>query len=281
MTTLINGMRRKCNAFFPANAAAILSMPRPRSFQEDFWAWGWDNSGVFSVRSVYRELVRRNTISNDGTGSSTDDSNTWKHLWKLKVMPKIRIFSWRVIKNLLPTAGELHRRHIKEVGNCPLCGHDNETLFHALTECEHAKVFWVAAQDFFEVKLPKLNPATWARDILDPSLIKKYDAAIVVSVMWAIWGSRNKYNHGEEKYQPLKSMELVYEFVKSLDIPMTESVIVDSIIPRWKRPPAGWLKINTDGAISALESLAGVGIVVRDEAGDEAGEVVMVEGHKY
>jgi hypothetical protein len=129
--------------------------------------------------------------------------------------------------------------------------------------------------------LPKLNPATWARDILDPSLIKKHDAAVVVSVMWAIWGSRNKYNHGEEKYQPLKSMELVYEFVKSLDIPMTESVIVDSIIPRWKRPPAGWLKINTDGAISALESLAGVGIVVRDEAGDEAGEVVMVEGHKY
>jgi ribonuclease HI len=127
------------------------------------------------------------------------------------------------------------------------------------------------------VKLPKLNPATWARDILDPSLIKKYDAAVVVSVMWAIWGSRNKYNHGEEKYQPLKSMELVYEFVKSLDIPMTESVIADSIIPRWKRPPAGWLKINTDGAISALESSAGAGIVVRDDAG----EVVMVEGHKY
>ena len=30
--------------FYPTNAAAILSMPRPMSFQKDFWAWGWDTS---------------------------------------------------------------------------------------------------------------------------------------------------------------------------------------------------------------------------------------------
>jgi hypothetical protein len=136
--------------FFPADAAAILSMPRPRSFQEDFWAWGWDNSGVFSVRSVYRELVRRNTISNDGTGSSTDDSNTWKHLWKLKVMPKIRIFWWRVIKNL-PQLQENYIEGILRRWETVPCVDMIMRLFHALRECEHVKVFWVVAQDFFEV----------------------------------------------------------------------------------------------------------------------------------
>ena len=74
---------------------------------------------------------------------------------------------------MLPAAGELKRRHIKELGNCPLCGNDNETLFLALVECDHAKLFWIAAQEFFGVKLPRLNPATWARDILDMSLVKK------------------------------------------------------------------------------------------------------------
>jgi hypothetical protein len=37
---------------------------------------------------------------------------------------------------------ELNRRHIKEVGNSLLCGHDNETLFHFVVLCE------VASQEF-------------------------------------------------------------------------------------------------------------------------------------
>jgi hypothetical protein len=118
---------------------------------------------------------------------------------------------------MLPAAGELKWRHIKELVNFPLCGHYNETLFHALVECEHAELSWIAAQDFFGVKLPRLNPATWAKYILDASIFKKQDAALAVSVMWAIWGSRNKFNHGEAKYRPMKSMGLVDEFIKTLD----------------------------------------------------------------
>ena len=104
------------------------------------------------------------------------------------------------------------------------------------------------------MKLPKLNPVTWTRDILYASLIKKYDAAVAVSVMWAIWGSRNKFNHGEEKYQPKKSMDLVDEFIKSLEFPGTDSALSESIAPKWTRLAAGWLKINTDGAICAVNA---------------------------
>jgi hypothetical protein len=125
--------------FFPLDAAAILSMPRPRSEQADFWAWAWDKTGVFTVRSAYKELVQIDGLPEPAGGSSTNDEPTWKSLWKLKVMPKIRVFWWRVVKNLLPCAAELRRRHIKEISVCMLCGNDNETLFHALIECEHAR----------------------------------------------------------------------------------------------------------------------------------------------
>jgi hypothetical protein len=37
-------------------------MPRPMPFQEDFWVWGWDNSGVFSIESAYWKMVNRNTL---------------------------------------------------------------------------------------------------------------------------------------------------------------------------------------------------------------------------
>jgi hypothetical protein len=48
--------------------------------------------------------------------------------------------------------------------------------------------------------LPRLHPVTWAMDILDPSLMNRKNAVIVVSVMWAIWTNRNKYTHGEVVY---------------------------------------------------------------------------------
>lgn len=39
----------------------------------------------------------------------------------------------------------MRRRHMKETSNCPLCGHEMETLFHALVECDHARMFWSMA----------------------------------------------------------------------------------------------------------------------------------------
>ena len=126
--------------FFPVDAAAILSMPRPRTVQEDFWVWAWEKTGVFTVRSAYRALVQQEGRP-EMASSSDGDEKTWRSLCNLRVMPKIRVFWWRVVKNLLPCASELQRRHIKETRLCPLCGHDDERLYHALVECEHAKAF--------------------------------------------------------------------------------------------------------------------------------------------
>ena len=36
-------------------------------------------------------------------------------------------------------------------------------FFDALVECDHALLFWDAAMDFFNVKLPRLHPVTWTR----------------------------------------------------------------------------------------------------------------------
>ena len=252
--------------FFPLDAAAILNIPRPRTEQDDFWAWAWDRTGIFTVRSAYRELIQRCGLSEPATGSSTGDEATWKALWRLRIMPKIRVFWWRVVKNLLPCAAELRRSHMKEISNCPLCGNDNETKFHALVECEHAKLFWSAAQDLFDLKMPRLNPATWSRDVLDADIMSKREAAIAVSVMWTIWGSRNSYNHGDVKYQPLRSVELVDELIKSLEIPAQEDP--SAVVQKWARPALGWMKLNTDGALNLQDGVAGAGIVARDNTGN-------------
>jgi hypothetical protein len=101
--------------FYPFDSAAILSMPRPRTEQLDFWAWEWEKSGSFSVRSAYLEIILKDGLL-EPTGSLLDgDESTWKAFWGLRVMPKFRVFWWRVVKNLPPCTSELHRRQKKFV----------------------------------------------------------------------------------------------------------------------------------------------------------------------
>jgi hypothetical protein len=59
-----------------------------------------------------------------------------------------------------------------------------ETLFHALVECDHARMFWSMAKDHFGLKVP----ATWTEDILDHKVVSKRDAAVAISIMLTIWG---------------------------------------------------------------------------------------------
>jgi hypothetical protein len=126
------------------------------------------------------------------------------------------------LKGFIPTYGELHRRHMKEMSICPLCGHREESLYHCMVQCDHAMAFWEAAEEHFGVNIPRLHQALWSLDILDPGIVKRKDADIFVSVMWAIWTSRNKYTQGEVAYQPRRAIELVDELVRSLDLPPQE-----------------------------------------------------------
>jgi hypothetical protein len=233
---------------------------------------------LFSVKSAYKEITQRRGYPEVLGSSSTADEQTWKSLWKLRVMPKIRVFWWRVIKNLLPCASELRRRHIKQISFCPMCGHDNETLYHALIECEHARSFWRSAEEFFGLNLPRLHTSTWCRDVLDPDIVGKREATIAVSVMWTILGSRNNYDHGEVKYQPRKSMDLVDELIKSLEIPCTREWAPAGVeVQKWLKPDQGWVKLNCDGALDIAAGVAGVGIIVRDHPG----AFVAAECRKY
>lgn len=242
-------------------------MPRPRTNVEDFWAWEAEKNGVFSVKSAYRLLMDQKLAQLNEPSTSQYGEVSWKALWRLRVQPKIRVFWWRAMKKILPSSAELHRRHVGESGHCPMCGNSEETLFHALTKCDHAVLFWNEAKNFFNVKLPRLHPLTWKQDLLDSAFLKKDHAVVIISVMWVIWSNRNKYTHGEAQYQPLKSMELIHELITSLDIPRGEPAGQNVTKGRWKAPLQGWVKLNCDEATNQATGDAGSGVVARDDRG--------------
>ena len=120
------------------------------------------------------------------TESSEKNKQLWTRLWKLKVLPKVRVFWWRVLRGILPVESTLQYRHTATLARCKVCKGDDEDLMHALIKCSHAQSLWREAREWLHIKLPELHPLTWCRDILCDPRFSESDRAKIVTVMWAI-----------------------------------------------------------------------------------------------
>jgi hypothetical protein len=88
---------------------AIQAIPICTRRFDDQWAWHYERSGVFSVRTVYRMLAdtkrrREAWLFEKGSCSQHErEEKEWVSLWKTKVPGKIRVFLWTLAKNSIPT----------------------------------------------------------------------------------------------------------------------------------------------------------------------------------
>jgi hypothetical protein len=203
--------------FFAPDVDSILSIPLRSTGGDDWLAWSKEKSRIYTVRSAYKSLMEARQLeearNNNGhvVSSSENDTDLWRRLWKLPVVPKVRVFWWRVHRGILPDYRTLSHRHIMDNSTCALCKAESESVMHALIECSHAKLFWEAAKEILLVKLPKLHPMTWAKDILCESFFNQHEKAIITSVMYSIGSSRNNLTHRESGFSPAKTMEMVKE----------------------------------------------------------------------
>lgn len=251
--------------FLAPDAQAILNIPLRNGGGEDFQAWAFESTGIYTVKSAYRTLVthKERLAREEGadTGTSQTERQLWNSLWKLKVIPKVRVFWWRVLNKILPVEETLKRRHIKELDRCNVCLAMGEDLMHALIHCTHAKRFWNEAEALFEFHLPRLHPDTWSRDIICDSRFADDERAKIITVMWAIWHSRNRWVHDHEKLDPGNVVRKIREDLALLELPRKQA----SILPGygWRPPEDDIVKINCDGAIDILFGKGGAGGVAR------------------
>ena len=80
----------------------IQSIPLPITDVADSFCWGYSGSGDFSTKSATWKA--HDNISRE--------QPMWKYqwIWKLDVMPKIRVFLWQLCYNVLPSRGNLLHR---------------------------------------------------------------------------------------------------------------------------------------------------------------------------
>lgn len=60
-------------------------------------------------------------LSQTSEGSSMGEDETWKVIWKVRILPKAKQFIWWGCVNILPAGETLWRRHVPVEGMCPRC----------------------------------------------------------------------------------------------------------------------------------------------------------------
>lgn len=90
----------------------IQRIPIPNQQRRDNWFWFMEDSGKFTVISVYKHLQGMH---------DTSYNNFWKKLWSLKIPAKVINFLWCVCRGCLPTMTALALKHINVDKKCPWC----------------------------------------------------------------------------------------------------------------------------------------------------------------
>jgi hypothetical protein len=177
---------------------------------DDEWAWFFEKSGSFTVRSAYRminSIKRRREMWLDhqaGISNIQEEEGAWTKLWQLKVPSKIKVFLWRLARHSIPTADVLHKRNMSTIVGCQLCHATTDSWRHSLLSCTLARSVW-ALMDEGLVEHISVNEIPDAKQwlfMLNESMSHEDFTTVVVS-LWAIWTARRKALHEELFQSPM------------------------------------------------------------------------------
>lgn len=263
--------------FHASDVDDILQIRVGGAGREDFVAWNYTRNGLFNVRSAYHFRMEQMRCRNDAAESSTASSAAthrgWLQLWGADVPGKVKVHTWRLIKNGLALGAELHRRRIKPGVFCVACGRE-ETAVHRFWRCPHAKMIWnrhKQVQGF-----PVQDPPVWVES---PGDMKNWmlewlghacsqEKELILMTLYQIWLARNDARDGKRIEEPSSVADKAWRFLEEWkEIKEPRSTISTRPTGHWLPPEVGWIKANTNGATAMNLGVGGGGAILRDHHG--------------
>ncbi|MFQ6663641.1 hypothetical protein Gotur_031084 [Gossypium turneri] len=238
----------------------ICNIPIGDVGQADRMIWFHNPHGYFTSKSAYSWLL----LKEIGYGPHRF---FWKAIWKLDTLPKIRVFTWRVGHEILPTNCKIATIRQGFDKGCPRCGAETETLLHALKDCPTSRdVLSIGGWSRSFISKNYDRCIDWLEDLM--RVLDKRAMADLMTILWNCWNNRNNFifrgkeEEAKQIWERASNLHREFRICNLLKEPLLSQNIVEK---KWKRPPKNFLKVNFDATVG--ENRCGYGTVIRDEEG--------------
>ncbi|XVF74111.1 hypothetical protein PTKIN_Ptkin13bG0034000 [Pterospermum kingtungense] len=168
--------------------------------------WRFTRNGEFLVKSSYH-LARGFKDHGDEEHNESREGNNedvvgkiliWKKVWKAQVPNKIKNFGWQICQEIIAVYTNLAKRKIPIPIQCPRCRKEDETVIHALRDCELAQEVWQLSEvkDYW-LKLQGTQMFSWLENVMSKADEHSFDLGLMT--IWSIWNARNAAVKCDEK----------------------------------------------------------------------------------
>ncbi|XP_021734037.1 uncharacterized protein LOC110700742 [Chenopodium quinoa] len=158
---------------------------------DDFVYWKLTRDGGFSTKSAYSLLVRQSVVS---IVSTPAPDQWWKSFWGLPLLPRFKLFCWKLLHDALPLLATLFSKGLPVDPVCTFCCLDLETTSHLFRDCPFIRILWNSTLLSLNGTLPESTSFTeWVVSVVSYFRRSKDLVSLTsfVSLLWAIWIVRN------------------------------------------------------------------------------------------
>ncbi|XP_056688409.1 uncharacterized protein [Spinacia oleracea] len=179
--------------FAPNTAREILSMHISQEDKDDKVCWIDNKMGQPTVKSIYNQLI----LEKCQRQISTSENKFWKRLWKCDMMPKWKIFIWKIMNRAIAIKRNLQKRGMRVDGRCALCMEFTESDNHLFRDCSMSNHIWKASSLGINAGVNQhIDIREWIKNFM--SLFWNEDGGhsprvlMFVATLWSIWLHRNE-----------------------------------------------------------------------------------------
>ncbi|KAL0744395.1 hypothetical protein Bca4012_085908 [Brassica carinata] len=259
----------KIRRHLPDFEERILSIIPSLTGAPDKLIWLGTRSGDYSTKSGYFSAV---TDDDDRLLLQNDQRFKWKtRVWNLPCAPKVRLFSWKLLKGALPVGERLLERHVPVDPRCKRCG-CSESIIHLLFQCQFAQRVWQLAPFTTELDVSGILDlmASWeslcSLKCLPPAGIA--NGSLFPWIIWTIWKARNKFVFEGHSAKPEDTLSSAITLAREWSTDMKkESITKQRVASCSSPPPLGAIVVRSDASWSPVSSIAGLGWVFLEETG--------------
>lgn len=254
---------------------AVKAIQIPVGNHVDVQVWPFTKNGQYSVKSGYK-IVHEEKFFGVKKGASSSqglDRRIWKIAWSFDVVPKVGMFMWKCISDILPVMSNLRKKKAVQIPLCPICVMYEETMEHCFFHCDWVQAVWFEAPLNYKVDRQSITSFNcWLLRVLDDDDLHKGAkmklGTAIAYTMWCIWKRRCSWIYDQIEVDSMIAIRHISMFLEEWRI---KNAATDgskkhksAFLGKWEKPEEGVWRFNCDGSIKLPELNGGFGVVVRD-----------------